>query len=71
MPNRKPNPDERSDNAQKIREIIRNTEENLHEAEISMEFSDSTERQMIQEKNVRRKQSMESLKEEMKDELNK
>ncbi len=71
MPNRKPNPDDRSDNAQKIKKIIKNTEENLHEAEISMEFSNPSERQMIEEKNERRKQSMESLKEEMKDELNK
>jgi len=71
MPNRKPNPDDRSDNAQKIKKIIKNTEENLHEAEISMEFSNPSERQMIEEKNERRKQSMESLKAEMKDELNK
>jgi len=71
MPNRKPNPDDRSDNAQKIKRIIKNTEENLHEAEISMEFSNPSERQMIEEKNERRKQSMESLKAEMKDELNK
>ena len=71
MPNRKPNPDDRSDNAQKIREIIRNTEENLHEAEMGMEFSNPAERSLIKEKNERRKQSMESLKEEMKDELNK
>ena len=71
MPNRKPNPDDRSDNAQKIKRIIKNTEENLHEAEISMEFSNPSERQMIEEKNERRKQSMDSLKAEMKDELNK
>ena len=71
MPNRKPNPDDRSDNAQKIREIIRNTEENLQEAEMGMEFSNPAERSLIKEKNERRKQSMESLKEEMKDELNK
>ena len=71
MPNRKPNPDDRSDNVQKIKRIIKNTEENLHEAEFSMEFSNPSERQMIKEKNERRKQSMESLKAEMKDELNK
>ena len=71
MPNRKPNPDDRSDNVQKIKRIIKNTEENLHEAEISMEFSNPSDRRMIEEKNERRKQSMESLKAEVKDELNK
>lgn len=64
-----PKPDDRSNNVERIRDIIRNTEENLHEAEISMEFADPMQSEIIQEKNERRKQSIEGLKEEMKDEV--
>ncbi|MGE5626461.1 MAG: small acid-soluble spore protein Tlp [Actinomycetes bacterium] len=64
-----PKPDDRSNNVERIRDIVRNTEDNLREAEISMEFADSTQREMMQEKNARRKQSIEALKEEMKDEI--
>ena len=70
MPNSKyPKPDDRSNNVERIREIVRNTEDNLHEAEISMEFADQTQRAEISEKNARREQSIEALKEEMKDEI--
>ena len=64
-----PKPDDRSNNVERIREIIQNTEGNLHEAEISMEFADPTQRAQIGQKNERRKQSIEGLKEEMKDEI--
>lgn len=70
MPNSKyPKPDDRSNNVERIREIVRNTEDNLHEAEISMEFADPTQRAQISQKNERRKESIEALKEEMKDEM--
>lgn len=62
-------PDNRSNNVERIRDIVRNTEENLHEAEISMEFADPMQSEMMQEKNERRRQSIEALKEEMKDEI--
>jgi len=64
-----PKPDNRSNNVERIRDIVRNTEDNIQEAEISMEFADSEQRQRMQEKNSRRKQSIEVLKEEMKDEI--
>lgn len=64
-----PKPDDRSNNVERIREIVRNTEENLHEAEISMEFADPMQSEMMREKNERRRQSIEELKEEMKDEI--
>ena len=70
MPNSKyPKPDDRSNNVERIREIVRNTEDNLHEAEISMEFADPAQRAEISEKNARREQSIEALKEEMQDEI--
>lgn len=64
-----PKPDDRSNNVERIRDIVRNTEENLHEAEISMEFADPMQSEMMKEKNERRRQSIEELKEEMKDEI--
>jgi len=70
MPNSKyPKPDDRSNNVERIREIVRNTEDNLHEAEISMEFADLEQRAEISAKNARREQSIEILKEEMQDEI--
>ena len=70
MPNSKyPKPDDRSNNVERIREIVRNTEDNLHEAELSMEFADPAIRAEISEKNARREQSIEVLKEEMQDEV--
>ncbi|WP_445478782.1 small acid-soluble spore protein Tlp [Lysinibacillus irui] len=62
-------PDDRSNNVERIQGIIKNTEEKLHEAEISMEFADPMQSKMVKEKNERRKQSIEALKEEMKDEM--
>jgi len=62
-------PDDRSNNVERIRDIVKNTEEKFQEAEISMEFADPLESNRLKEKNKRRKQSIEALKEEMKDEM--
>jgi small acid-soluble spore protein (thioredoxin-like protein) len=65
----KPKPDDRSDNVEKLQEMIVNTIENMEEAEESMAFTDSEEqRQMIQEKNERRRESIDAFREEVKDE---
>lgn len=56
-------------NINRIREIVRNTEDNLQEAEVSMEFADSLEKSEIQQKNKRRKETINELKEEIKEEL--
>ncbi|MGE7694961.1 small acid-soluble spore protein Tlp [Lysinibacillus sp. NPDC094177] len=66
---RQSKPDDRSDNVERIRDIVKNTEEKLHEAEISLEFADPMQSEMIKEKNKRRQKSIEGLKEEMKDEM--
>ncbi len=62
-------PDDRSNNVERIRDIVKNTEEKVQEAEMSMEFADPLESNRLKEKNKRRKQSIEALKEEMKDEM--
>ncbi|MER1986738.1 MAG: small acid-soluble spore protein Tlp [Solibacillus sp.] len=55
----------------RIREIVKNTEENLQETEFGKEFADAFQREIINEENKRRKHSIEELKEEIKEELGK
>ena len=56
-------------NIERMRDIVRNTEENLHEAEISLEFTDTLQKVEVEQKNERRKNSIEILKEEIKGEI--
>lgn len=69
MARKKPNPDNRKDNVKKIQNIIHNTLDNMREAEIAKEFSSPEEQQQIDEKNKRRRESIEELREEIKDEV--
>ncbi|MCR2822893.1 small acid-soluble spore protein Tlp [Lederbergia panacisoli] len=68
MNNNKPKPDDRSDNAKKLQEMVHNTIENMEEAEATMDFSDSQDQEHIKEKNERRRESIEGMREEIKDE---
>lgn len=58
-------------NINRMRDIVRNTENNLQEAEFSKEFADPIDQEWINEKNNRRKNSIEELKEEIKEEISK
>ncbi len=69
--NNKPNPDDRSDNVEKLQAMIQNTEEKIHKAEMSMEFSGSNQQEQIKEKNKRREEAIQGFKEEIKDEAHK
>ncbi|CAH2715989.1 Small, acid-soluble spore protein Tlp [Neobacillus rhizosphaerae] len=65
----KPNPDDRSDNAEKLQSMIQDTAENIEKAEESMQFTDSEQqRQKIEAKNHRRQESIDSFKAEIQDE---
>ncbi|QTN97407.1 small acid-soluble spore protein Tlp [Bacillus sp. LJBV19] len=64
----KPNPDDRSDNVEKLQDMVQNTIENIKEAKESMEFATDEEKQRIQEKNARRNESIESFRSEIQDE---
>ena len=55
----------------RIREIVKNTEGNFQEAELGKEFADGIQREIISEENERRKQSIDELKEEIKEEIGK
>ncbi len=60
---------EKSKNALSLEKMIENTKENIHEAEISMEFAeDDVERENLEEKNARRVHSIEKMKKQMRDE---
>lgn len=65
-------PDDRSDNAEKLQEMISNTMENMHEAE---DFLKAHEGEMVAEdvrdieaKNERREESIEGFRSEIQDE---
>ncbi|MED4206428.1 small acid-soluble spore protein Tlp [Neobacillus mesonae] len=69
--NNKPKPDDRSDNVEKLQSMIHHTIENMEAAEESMAYTDSeTQRQQIEAKNQRRRESIESFRSEIKDEAN-
>jgi small acid-soluble spore protein (thioredoxin-like protein) len=67
--NSKPNPDDRSDNVEKLQGMVQHTIENMEKAEESMAFTDSEEQlQSIKDKNERRRESLEAFRSEIKDE---
>lgn len=65
-------PDNRADNVEHLQQNIQNTQDNLNEAEDYLnEFASeisSQEREQIEDKNERRKRSIEGFREEVKDE---
>jgi small acid-soluble spore protein (thioredoxin-like protein) len=65
----RPNPDDRSDNVEKLQTMVQNTIENIEEAEDSLAFSDSEEqREQIRAKNHRREESIQAMRNEIQDE---
>lgn len=67
--NNKPNADDRSDNVEKLQSMIQHTIRNMEEAEESMEFAnDDTHRAQIEAKNERRRESIDAMRAEIKDE---
>ncbi|RDI45841.1 small acid-soluble spore protein Tlp [Falsibacillus pallidus] len=69
MTRNQPNPDDRSDNVEKLQNMVQNTLGNIAKAEESLAYADSsTQEQQIQAKNQRRRESIDAMREEMKDE---
>ncbi len=69
--NNKPKPDDRSDNVEKLQSMIHHTIENMEAAEETLRYTDSEEqREQIEAKNQRRRESIESFRAEIKDEAN-
>ncbi|MBN9652951.1 small acid-soluble spore protein Tlp [Halobacillus sp. GSS1] len=68
MANQKPNPDNRADNVDRLQEKVTNTIENIEESHDAMQFATEEEKRNIEKKNKRRNQSLEAMRDEIKDE---
>jgi small acid-soluble spore protein (thioredoxin-like protein) len=68
MANSKPNPDDRSDNVEKLQDMVQNTIQNIEEADDSLEVATGEQRRQIKEKNQRREESIEAFRNEIQDE---
>jgi len=65
----KPKPDDRSDNAEKLEDMIGDTLGNIDETEERMEKAPEKEKEMLEKKNKRRKEAVEGFRDEIQDEL--
>ncbi|AGK53885.1 small acid-soluble spore protein Tlp [Bacillus sp. 1NLA3E] len=68
MANQRPKPDDRSDNVEKLQEMIVNTIENMDEAEETLEFASPEAKAQVEAKNERRRASIDAMRAEVKDE---
>ncbi len=64
----RPKPDDRSDNVEKLQTMVQNTIENIEESQDTMQFASEKDRELIQEKNERREEAIQAMREEIKDE---
>jgi len=64
----RPKPDDRSDNVEKLQDMVQDTLNNIDEAEESLEFASGKQREQIKEKNKRREEAIEGFRDEIKDE---
>ncbi|MED3725869.1 small acid-soluble spore protein Tlp [Priestia filamentosa] len=63
-----PNPDDRSDNVERLQEAINNTVENMCKAEDALEHASDKDRADIEAKNHRREESLTAMRNEVKEE---
>lgn len=63
-----PKPDDRSDNVEKLQDMMKNTKENMEAAEEMMAYVDENERKALKQKNARREESLSGFREEILDE---
>ncbi len=70
MKQNQPKPDDRSDNVEKLQDMVQNTIENIEEAEETLQNGDVSgeERQQIESKNQRREESLDAMRSEIQDE---
>lgn len=64
----RPKPDDRSDNVERLQDMVQNTIENIEKSHETMQFASSEERAKIEAKNKRREESIEGMREEIQDE---
>ncbi|PWU68162.1 MULTISPECIES: small acid-soluble spore protein Tlp [Gracilibacillus] len=63
-----PNPDDRSDNVEKLQQKVQDTIENIEAAHDTMKFASSEEKEKIKDKNHRREEAISGMRAEIKDE---
>ncbi|RKQ37578.1 small acid-soluble spore protein Tlp [Oceanobacillus halophilus] len=63
-----PKPDDRSDNVEKLQNMVQDTIQNMEKAEETMEHSHGNDREQIMAKNKRREEAIQGMREEIKDE---
>lgn len=68
MNRHEPKPDDRSNNVERLADMIENTKENINEAEESLRFAEGEQREQIEAKNERRRESIKGMESEMEDE---
>ncbi|WP_249869654.1 small acid-soluble spore protein Tlp [Oceanobacillus saliphilus] len=66
--NYQPKPDDRSDNVEKLQDMVQDTIQNIEKAHETMQFSSGQEKEQIAAKNKRREEAIEGFREEIKDE---
>ncbi|SFA89053.1 MULTISPECIES: small acid-soluble spore protein Tlp [unclassified Bacillus (in: firmicutes)] len=67
--NNQPNPDDRSDNVEKLQAMIQNTDDNIRKAEQSLSLAENEgQRSQIEAKNERRRESITEMRAEIQDE---
>ncbi|TYR80575.1 small acid-soluble spore protein Tlp [Priestia megaterium] len=64
----KSNPDDRSDNVERLQSMVQNTIENIEKAEETMAHATAEERTQIQQKNHNREVSIKAMRKEIQDE---
>ena len=68
--NNKPKPDDRSDNVEKLENMVQDTIQNMEKARETMQYSSDEEQEKIKAKNNRREEAIQGMREEMTDEAN-
>lgn len=65
----KPKPDDRSDNAEKLEQMIGDTLQNMNETEERMDHAHPDEKEKLKKKNKRREEAIEGFRDEIQDEI--
>ncbi|MDA7027914.1 small acid-soluble spore protein Tlp [Bacillus sp. CLL-7-23] len=68
MQRHKHKPDDRSDNVEKLQNMVQNTIENIEESEEQLSFANDEDKRRIRAKNERRNESIDAMRNEIHDE---
>ncbi|MBM7552624.1 small acid-soluble spore protein Tlp [Thalassobacillus pellis] len=63
-----PNPDDRSDNMEKLQEMVQNTIQNIEKSHENYELASEKDKRDIENKNRKREESIQAMRNEIKDE---